>query len=457
MNGASTDKISSLLQRLQTAGPANFNALLSFKRKLIAELGIDQAFAFYRTLKLPNSDQITLARIESQHAYAKACGTSFVEIAPAGESFVVRPPAIIGEGRSRALANTARSLYIACLADARVRSRSGVIQVGDLALLDYQGPELDTFHPEFDLDPAIFQATYPLAWLIEPLASSNELEFDAAFTLMGLNTGAFGDWMMYFLPKYIAGDLSGMLPKVPVLVPELPEKIFQCLRLMLPSDTEIVQLPCFATARVRQLWCVPNLSGAEIRETLDEPIDYGGFAPPPARFAPITREIARRAGQHLVETPGPEQVFLARRGSGWRKLLNQTEISAIAAAHGFVIAFPEELTFPEQVALVRDARFIIAPEGSAIFLCYFARQQPKLCILNHTLLEWPTVYNSLLSGAGIEITILTGPITREYGPHSIDSDYRIDEAVFSKFLTESFLRLAGGDRYLVDLRALTQT
>jgi hypothetical protein len=174
MNGASTDKISSLLQRLQTAGPANFNALLSFKRKLIAELGIDQAFAFYRTLKLPNSDQITLARIESQHAYAKACGTSFVEIAPAGESFVVRPPAIIGEGRSRALANTARSLYIACLADARVRSRSGVIQVGDLALLDYQGPELDTFHPEFDLDPAIFQATYPLAWLIEPLASSND-------------------------------------------------------------------------------------------------------------------------------------------------------------------------------------------------------------------------------------------------------------------------------------------
>ena len=48
------------------------------------------------------------------------------------------------------------------------------------------------------LDPAIFHAEYPRAWLLEPLNGTDSIELDAGFTLMGLNTGAFGDWMMHF-------------------------------------------------------------------------------------------------------------------------------------------------------------------------------------------------------------------------------------------------------------------
>jgi len=173
-----------------------------------------------------------------------------------------------------------------------------------------------------------------------------------------------------------------------------------------------------------------------MREKLDEPFAFDTLAPLPKRFAHITREIARRANLHLGTETGPERVFLARRGTGWRKLVNQREVTALAEAHGFFVAYPEDLNFLDQVRLIRDARFVVAPEGSAIFLCYFAREDMKLCILNHTLLEWPTVYNSLLKGVVIPITILTGPIVIEYGPHSVDSDYRIDETVFVNFLRE---------------------
>src|SRR5262249_34500250 len=192
----------------------------------------------YRGLALPNSDRIRLARLHSQHDYAQAHAEAFFEIEPAGELFTVPAPSVVGEGYTRPLSNVARSLYLACLKDARVRGRSAVIQVDDVALLDYQGSELTEQNWDIDLDPAIFQFSGRNTWLIEPDDNEDLVELDAGFTLQGLNVGSFGDWMMYFLPKYIVGDLSGLLPRVPVIVPELPAPVLQCLKIMLQPGVE---------------------------------------------------------------------------------------------------------------------------------------------------------------------------------------------------------------------------
>lgn len=58
------------------------------------------------------------------------------------------------------------------------------------------------------------------------------------------------------------------------------------------------------------------------------------------------------------------------------------------------VVYPEDMPFIEQVRLLRNAQYVVGPEGSAMFLLFFARPGTKLCILNHTY----TVHLPVLAG-----------------------------------------------------------
>src|SRR5205814_94359 len=80
--------------------------------------------------------------VTSLHQFARDQGAVFQEIAPAGEPFAIAPPKIIGAGDDRPMEGVSRAIFVACLIDARVRARSGMIETEAVALLDYQGDEL---------------------------------------------------------------------------------------------------------------------------------------------------------------------------------------------------------------------------------------------------------------------------------------------------------------------------
>src|SRR5213078_4424065 len=104
----------------------------------------------------------------SLYEFAKQRGAAFHEIAPAGEPFVVPAPRVIGEGNHRPLEGVSRAIFVACLIDARVRARSGFIDAGDAALLDYQVDELARIDDELDFDPSVFHAEDGAVWMIGP-------------------------------------------------------------------------------------------------------------------------------------------------------------------------------------------------------------------------------------------------------------------------------------------------
>src|SRR5206468_10278307 len=100
--------------------------------------------------------------------------------------------------------------------------------------------------------PAIFHATRHRAWLVTPKDDIASIEIDEAFMLLGPQSGAFGDWMLAYLPRYIAADLSGALPPVPVLVDDsMPLSHRQSLALMLPKRSGLTELPAFPTGQLR--------------------------------------------------------------------------------------------------------------------------------------------------------------------------------------------------------------
>ena len=79
------------------------------------------------------------------------------------------PPRVIGEGNHRTLEGVGRSIFVACLANARLRGRSAFIETGDVALLDFEGEELTRLDDRLALDPAVFCIVDDRElWMIEP-------------------------------------------------------------------------------------------------------------------------------------------------------------------------------------------------------------------------------------------------------------------------------------------------
>jgi capsular polysaccharide biosynthesis protein len=127
-------------------------------------------------------------------------------------------------------------------------------------------------------------------------------------------------------------------------------------------------------------------------------------------------------------------VFLARQQWRWAQLLNAPEIEAVAAEQGFTVVYPDELTFVDQVNLVANAKRVLAPEGSALFLCYFASPGTKLLVLDNASPQGVNVWRVFFPHC--ELVAMAGTVVDpdERFPHR--SSYRIDPQRFREVLGE---------------------
>jgi glycosyltransferase involved in cell wall biosynthesis/capsular polysaccharide biosynthesis protein len=424
------------IEQFEKSGKVALERLMKAKQSLVADLGVERGFEVLRDAAvLPDCDQLRVETLQGQQAYAQQRAEVYLETSAGGKPFAVNPPKLVGEGKLRAIEHVSRTLYVACLGEARVRGRSALVEVEGAGLLDYEDWEFELFDCELDIDPAIFHVEGKKIWVTERDDRRAAMEVAEAFMLLGPQTGAFGDWMYQVLPRYVAADMTGALPIMPVLIDEgLHPSIRESLQLMLRPGVEVIAVPAYSTVGVKRLWCASNLHYAPAREKMDAryKFDYNSYNP--ATFAPMLREMSRRAALAIPETPGPEKVFLARKPQLWRKLVNHTEIEAVARDHGLQIVYPEDLSFAEQVAIVRGARYLAGPEGSAFALTYFCKPGAKICVLCHPIIESAACMTDVIDG--VDITVFTGPVIRSDPNFPHRADYEIDAARFSKFLDQ---------------------
>jgi hypothetical protein len=422
-------------------GQPNLFLLSRFKQLLVKEHGLEAGFALYRqTIAKQNGASLKLRPLESHHAYSKGRAANFRELISAGRRYAILPPRVIGEGNHRPLRGVSRSFYLSCLEDGIVRGRSSIVEMADAALADFQSDELARIDDDVEFDGAIFRREGDKVWVID--LPQPALEFDEALSLLGCRTDFFGDWMSDSIQRYVAATLDGQLAATTILIDaHIPKTHRQALELMLTGNPRIVEIEAFQPVRVRRLWWPPSLAYVPFHQILNELFKWDYLGCIPRDFAPLQNEMIRRADLVDAPTNGPTRVFLARKNFRHRKLVNHTEIEAIAASFGFAIVYTEELDFAAQARLLRRARYVVAPEGSSLFLCVFMGRRAKLCILNHQQTEGVVLYGG---SAGpdydreIELTIITGPEAGEQHGRSQDMNYVIDPEVFCDFLVEWF-------------------
>lgn len=421
----------------------NLYLLMQLKLWLFRTHGEDEGFRRYRNI-IARHRHTSMERREltSLASFSASRAAEYVEIEPAGETITVEPPRVVGEGNHRPFRNTARSLYLACVEDATVSGRSSIIRIADKALLDFEPVEHARADDQIEFDGLVFARHADFVSMIDEPDSANLPELDQAFSLLGARTDFFGDWMCDYFLKFVAAVKYGLPASVPVLIDAgMPRSHRRSLEMMTRGDRPIIEVEAFDARRIRKLWCAPSLGYMPLYQIINERFKWDYLTPPPERYCAVAAELRQRADLYLGPKHGPSRVFLARKAFRHRRLVNAQEIEAIAESRGFVVAYPEELEFSDQVRLLRSARFVVGPEGSAFFLASFADPGTRLCVLSHPFTEALVGYNT--GARPGEVTIVTGPVAAEHHENTNDADYAIDPDVFLTFLDDWLDERAG--------------
>ena len=414
-------------------GQPNLFLMMRYKQELVRRHGVTDGFAHFRhTFGLPATARLRPTTVAEARAVAEREATFFVETGRAGDPFVHQPPAVVGESNHRPVAGTTRSEYVARFDDALVRGRSALLDVRGQLLLDVQTHEVGRLDDEIEWDPGLFHADGRSVWGIDHADAEQPLEVEEAFWLLGAHTDFFGHWMYEYLPKYTAARLSGLMPDVPVLIDaHMPSSHRASLELLYGLCGSLIEIPAFRTVRVPRLWCAPTLSYMPVHDIRNERFNWEAMFAPPDRFEPVIQEMQRRFDRYSSSgSVGAKRIYLARKAFRHRKLVNHAAIEDVARMMAFDVVYPEDLSFADQAALARQATIIVAPEGSAVYLAFFARRGTTLCILSHPMTDGLAEYNGLLEPHDVAVTVVTGPLVQASHSTPHDSDYSIDERTF---------------------------
>ena len=308
------------------------------------------------------------------------------------------------------------------------------MEAADVLLLDVEPREAADVRDNLDVDPAVFSFDGGTAHAIE--AAHERIHFDEAFvSLLGTFSNHFGHWLWQYLPKYLTAIASGELPAMPILIDAgMPPQHRQALEMVVRGDAPIVEVGGHQEAVVRRAWCAPMLAYIPLYQDIGE--QYPGHVTTvPSRYGATVSAMRSRAAE-TIAAQRFSRVFLARRPSGKHDVANAERIAALLASCGYAVVYPEEHSFEEQVAIVGHARRIVAADGSAIFLAFAAPRGAKICLLYQDESFGHAVsITSILEGAGLDVTLLTGRVVGDRGIHfPISAHYEIDEALLCDFL-----------------------
>jgi hypothetical protein len=105
-------------------------------------------------------------------------------------------------------------------------------------------------------------------------------------------------------------------------------------------------------------------------ETLAVPSLPGDMGTPPA----WAHAFLRRALMPSADEEGRRRrIYVSRKNSARRRVVDEPRIAEVLAAHGFEPVFPEALSVAEQARLFHSASAVVAPHGAALSNLVFCR------------------------------------------------------------------------------------
>ncbi len=252
--------------------------------------------------------------------------------------------------------------------------------------------------------------TRVLGGIVEPAAVEPERVIDEEVVYLGWCFQHFGHFLMESLAR--TWFLSEVAPTVKVVFHTKGQ------RTLSPGIQRILE--AFGIPLERMIFPQESalLRRVFVPESLHE-ISCATHEQFPRRYRQVALHIAGEA------TPSEQPVYFSRRllPSHLRQIVGEFELEEVLRANGFLIAYPETMTFEDQVRLVNRHTDIFAAAGSAAYNVLFAQHRPNLHVLTSgvpradyfltpAVAETPATYLNYL-GRGDRPSINTTPVAVE--------------------------------------------
>ena len=436
--------INDLLDQLQRDIPlyGHLMASIGFKRALVERLGVIAAHAQAQApLQLQDMARLRRLPVRPLREVAQSDGLHWQLLWPGGQLHPLPRLQVVGPRDDQPLDVIDRAAYLSCLDEVDVRGRSELLLWRDQVLHDVEGDEARRVRDQFIFDAQVLHAEGEHWWVMDSAEPAPVIE--EAFWLGGHHAHDFGHWLTEYLPKLATALEAGWPGGMPVLVDaSAPATVRQALTALLPPDTPLRPLAYLERLRVRRLWCASNVSYPGFCPSLASNEEAARLLTAPPRMAALMQTIGQRARQVLDRPTGIERLYLARRPERHKAIVNHAAVDAVLARHGFVRVLPEEHSLLEQLNLVRQARFIVAPEGSNALLGAFGGPGKRIAILTSPYTQPLLDLGATAAVLGQSLTFFTGPCAQDSPRHTEHpfwrfwNDYRIDPAGLDAWLAD---------------------
>ena len=206
---------------------------------------------------------------------------------------------------------------------------------------------------------------------------------EPAFLMAGPGDGAFGDWLVNFLPRLDLARRAGVDARI-VVRSNGPPFVRRTLAFLGIGPDRILQ---------------HDPSGASVFPQL-----YAASWPMPDR----QRAMPGLLGALAVAAPaasGPRRIYLSREHANARPMANEAEVRSRFEAHGFEAIYPERLSIEELHGRLSHAEHVAGPYGSAFLNLAFCTSPPACLVCA------PPYYLGYLR----EVTMWLGSIGAPFG------------------------------------------
>lgn len=133
------------------------------------------------------------------------------------------------------------------------------------------------------------------------------------------------------------------------------------------------------------------------------------------------------------------RLYISRKNSNYRQLLNSNEIEELLVQNGFEIVFPEYLSFFSQVQIFSQAEIIIGQSGAGMANFIFAPKDCKILIMMSDVSQTNLhLFGALAKSLDMDLEYIIGKsivIRRKY---SIHSDFYVDTKLLADYLNDRY-------------------
>ena len=199
------------------------------------------------------------------------------------------------------------------------------------------------------------------------------------FMLCGQASSAYGHWTQEYLPKLRFLEQYPNFSSIPIIVDaNMPSTHYEFLKFLL--DNPILTLKKNEYLDIDELLFAPSDTFFPTHLKCSNSI-------PQEQLSSFTIDALKYIKEKInskFDCPSKEpkrRIFLSRRNSTWRKVSNENEVYNYLKKFNFEKIYIEDFDFYKQVSIFRNAKYIVAPNGSALNNLIFSNDTSKTLIL----------------------------------------------------------------------------